>query len=404
METDNTLETLICQEIAANGPISFARFMELALYHPTLGYYSGGPDGREPVGWAGDYFTSVDLSPLWGHALARWLHAVWRALGEPARYEVIEPGAGRGLLAATVWEYALSEAPQWASALRYTLLDRVSAHSPLRHAREQALATRLAQIGVPADGVRWGEALPTGEMVGAVIANELADALPTHCVVKQGADLLELYVAIDERGRLIEQAGSASTSELANYLDRYRVPWRTYPDGWRAEVCLAAEAWMAEVARSLARGAALIIDYGETAQRLYTRDRRHGTLLAYRQHQLVERPLAQPGRQDLTAHVNFSALIASGRASGLRLAEYTTQAELLTRLGIWEETVAIAARLYPYAESERHTSRGQLDYLRRASLRNAVRELLNPHGLGGFRALVMHKGAPGLRKLASLQK
>lgn len=160
---------------------------------------------------------------------------------------------------------------------------------------------------------------------------------------------------------------------------------------------------MAEVARSLARGAALILDYGETARRLYTRDRRHGTLMAYRQHQLVERPLAHPGWQDLTAHVNFSALISSGRAAGLKLAEYTTQATLLTRLGIHEETETLAARRYPYAESERHTSRGQLDYLRRASLRNAVKELLNPQGLGGFRALAMHTGAPGLRRQVLMQ-
>ncbi|HLY30515.1 MAG TPA: SAM-dependent methyltransferase, partial [Ktedonobacterales bacterium] len=126
---DDTLGDVIRQEIGDAGPITFARFMELALYHPTLGYYSGGPDGREPVGWTGDYFTSVDLSPLWGHALARWLQRVWVALGKPLRFEVVEPGAGRGLLAAAVWEYALMEAPEWTNALHYTLLDRAPTES-----------------------------------------------------------------------------------------------------------------------------------------------------------------------------------------------------------------------------------------------------------------------------------
>ncbi|HLY30811.1 MAG TPA: class I SAM-dependent methyltransferase, partial [Ktedonobacterales bacterium] len=272
---------------------------------------------------------------------------------------------------------------------------------PLRRAREQALAARLAQIGAPADGARWADTLADattpGGLVGAVIANEVADALPTHRIVKQGDDLLELYVTVDAQGRFAEQAAPASTPALLDYLDRYAIPWQAYPDGWRAEVCLAAEAWMRELASHLARGALMIIDYGEAARRLYSRDRRHGTLIAYRQHRVVEQPLALPGQQDLTAHVNFSALVKPGRAEGLRLVELCTQAHLLTRLGIQAEVETLATRLYPYADSERHTSRGQLDYLRRASLRNAVKVLLDPEGLGGFHALTMHRGLPGLR-------
>ena len=110
-------------EIARDGPITFARFMELALYHPTLGYYAGGGVGREPLGWSGDYFTSSDVSPLWGWALARQLREMWALLGSPRRFDVIEAGAGRGLLAREVWRFARFSMPEWGEALHYTLVE-----------------------------------------------------------------------------------------------------------------------------------------------------------------------------------------------------------------------------------------------------------------------------------------
>jgi SAM-dependent MidA family methyltransferase len=170
---------------------------------------------------------------------------------------------------------------------------------------------------------------------------------------------------------------------------------RRYPDGWRAEICLDALPWMREIAGILRRGFVLTIDYGDTARRLYTPDRRRGTLAVYARHQMGARPLAQPGSQDVTAHVNFTALVAAGRASGLRLAGLTTQGELLRRLGLVDEMEALGARLFPAADTERHTDRGQADHLRRMSLRGAVSTLLNPHGLGGFRVLAQQRGVPG---------
>ncbi len=393
------LAALIRAEIAASGPLTFARFMELALYHPTLGYYAGGGVGREPVGWSGDYFTSGDLTPLWGHALARRLRWLWEQMGRPPRFEVIEAGAGRGLLGAVVVGDAPAHGPEGACALRYTLVDRAPAGSPLRQAREQRLAQALARSAAPPDAIRWaetlGEVAAPGSVVGCVISNELVDALPTHCVIKQSDALAEVYVALDAAGRLIQRTAAPSTPELAAYLDHYRIPWRRYPDGWRAEVCLLAGPWMREAASLLARGCVMTLDYGAHALRLYTANRLTGTLMAYSHHQLSGDALARPGQQDLTAHVNFSALIEAGRDAGLRLAEDTTQGTLMERLGIWDEADALAAQLYHHAQ-DRQTGRGQLDYLRRASLRNAVKALLAPNGLGGFRALTMQRGLPGL--------
>lgn len=393
------LDEIIREEIGREGPITFARFMELALYHPDYGYYSGGGVGREPVGWSGDFFTSGDVSPLWGWAIARQLHLMWQALGSPARFDVIEPGAGRGLLAASVWRYALALDERWAAALRYTLVDRAAPGSPLRAQREARLAAELAEIPAPPDAVRWApslaEAASDGPITGCIVSNELADALPVHLLEARGGHLAEVYVALEPQTRqLVEQLAAPSSQRVADYLDAYAVPWRTYPDGWRAEVCPAAEDWMREVAASLGEGFALTLDYGASARRLYTLDRRRGTLMVYTRHRLGERPLAHPGQQDLTAHVNFSALARAGAEAGLRLTRYTSQAALLTALGVREQAEELEARLFPFAESERHTDRGQADYLRRAALLNALATLLNPHGLGGFRALIQQRGVP----------
>ncbi len=407
-ESDN-LPALIRDEIAQAGPMTFARFMALALYHPALGYYAGGGQGREPIGWEGDYFTSGDLHPLWGWCIARQLHQVWELLDRPGRFDVVEPGAGRGLLAREVWRYALERAPEWGEALRYTLADRAPASSPLRAAREERLAGELRALGTPAQATRWAddleEAFGQEGIVGCVISNELVDALPVHLVEKRGDTLAEVYVAVDAvTGRLQETLGPPSSPEVAGYLDRFGVPWHGFPNGWRAEVCLEAPAWMRRVASGLRRGLVLTIDYGDSARRLYTPLRRRGTLAVYARHQFGEDPLAHPGQQDLTAHVNFSALIQAGREAGLRFVALTTQRAFLEHLGIREETEALATRLYPYADIERHTSRGQMDYLRSSSLRNAVATLLRPGGLGGFKVLAQHRGMPGVgRKLAGLR-
>jgi SAM-dependent MidA family methyltransferase len=402
----NPLEQLIRDEIARTGPITFARFMWLALYHPEYGYYLGGGHGREPVGWAGDYFTSGDVHPLWGWCLARQAHELWLRMARPHPFYVIEPGAGRGLLARDMWTYALAHAPDWAGALRYVLVERAPAGSPLRLGREQRLRAALDAVHAPPHAVTWVDALAAAVPQRAaccLFANELIDALPTHVVEARASSLAESYVDATS-SRLVERAGPLSQPSVATYLDHYAVSWRTFPDGWRAECCLAAIDWMQEAASAVQHGCLFVIDYGDRARALYTRDRRRGTLTAYSQHRLAERLLAHPGEQDLTAHVNFSALIDAGRAAGLRLAGLTTQRDMLLRLGIEQEVEVRAARLYPYADTERHTDRGQRDYLLRAALRNAVATLLRPEGLGGFRVLVMHRGVPGgARMLTALR-
>jgi SAM-dependent MidA family methyltransferase len=400
------LSQMLADDIMSNGPITFAHFMAAALYHPTLGYYAGGGAGREPVGWEGDYFTSGDLHPLWGESIARQLRQMWELMGCPARFDVVEPGAGRGLLARDVWGWASREAPDFAAALHYTLADRAPKGSPLRAARETRLANELARLNQPSGAVRWADdltdALPAdgingiNGITGCIVSNELADALPVHIVEQRKGALLEIYVDVDaDTGRFVEWAGPPSTPEVATYLDDYGIPWRGFPEGWRAEVCLEARDWMRRIAAGVQRGFVLTIDYGDTARRLYTRDRRRGTLAVYSQHQFGERPLAHPGAQDLTAHVNFSALIQTGRENGLRLAGLTTQAAFLTALGFREQMTALSVQHMPAIGRDGIAIDSQLDYLRRISQRNALNVLLNPAGLGGFKALIQQRGVPG---------
>jgi SAM-dependent MidA family methyltransferase len=396
----NELGEIIREEIRARGPMTFARYMELALYHPALGYYAGGTEGREPLGWSGDYFTSGDVSPLWGWAMARQLRRMWESLERPDPFVVVEPGGGRGLLARDVWRYALNEDhgedQKWAGALRYVLLDRAPVGSALRVARQERIACELARLGAPQGSVRWAaswEEAAAEPFTGCVVSNELFDALLVHVVEARGGALLEIYVAVDpQTGALVEELGAPSSEAVAGYLDEYRAPWRGYGDGWRAEVCLAAGRELGEMAGRLARGFLLTVDYGETARRLYTRERRRGTLAVYAQHQFLDRPLDAPGTRDLTAHVNFSALARAGSSVGACVAGYTTQAAFLEVLGVREEIAARGTRLYPAADTERQTDRGQADLLRRRSFEAAASVLFDPRGLGGFRVLTQRRG------------
>ncbi len=351
---DTPLEALIHDRVRAAGALTFAEYMDLALYHPQFGYYTA---GKPKVGWAGDFFTSPHLTALFGACIARQLAQMWEKLARPHPFRVVEQGAGQGLLAAQVQTFAREHAPALAEALAYQAVD----------------------VGQPPVGAPH-----------VLLSNELIDAFPVHLVETRGGRLYEIFV-VERDGRLAEQPDEPSSEEVARYLDRFKVPWRGFGDGWRAEVNLRALEWMRGVAARLAPGGfVLTIDYGDLARKLYTRQRRRGTLLCYFHHMTNEEPLARPGRQDMTAHVNFSALIEEGRRVGLRRSRFTTQREFLLGWGISEDVEALRRSQFDAAETARHTDQGQAALLRLVSLRNAVSALLDPGGLGGFRVLIQH--------------
>jgi SAM-dependent MidA family methyltransferase len=216
------------------------------------------------------------------------------------------------------------------------------------------------------------------------------DAFPVHIVETRGGRLYEIFVDV-QQGGLREVLAEPSTEAVASYLDRYKIPWPRFGDGWRAEINLDALRWMERVAHLIRRGFILTIDYGDKARNLYTRNRRRGTLACYSQHHLNERPLARPGEQDITAHVNFSALIDAGRQHGLRLNTFTTQRLWLENLGIRDELERRRHDEFSEADTVRSTDRGQVALLEWYNLRQRVAALTDPAGMGNFKVLILRR-------------
>lgn len=366
------LQQLIVERIQREGPLTFAEYMRMALYEPEYGYYITGPTR---IGFEGaDFYTSTDVSStFFANCVGRQLYQWWEKSKRPSPFVVLEQGAGRGELARGVQAWARQQPPDFQAALDYRLED-ISTGQDAR---------------APEKNESRGSSAPPAPC--AILSNELIDAFPVHIVEMQSSRLYEIYVDV-QAGRLCEVRGEPGTAEVANYLDRYNIPWTQFGDGWRAEINLDAMRWIQRTAHLLQRGYILTIDYGDKARALYTRHRRHGTLACYFQHQMNERPLARPGEQDITAHVNFSALIDEGQRQGLRLHKFTTQRLWLESLGIQEELEQ--RRLNDFVESitERASNRGQVALLKWYDLRQRVAALTDPAGMGNFKVLILRRG------------
>lgn len=327
LAVSHQLRALIDAEIRdAGGWISFARYMELALYAPGLGYYSA---GSRKLGAAGDFVTAPELSPLFGRTLGRQLAEL---LAQDIA-EVIELGAGSGALAAVLLEElaALDRLPQ-----RYRILE-VSADL-----RERQQAQLMFRVPALYSRVEWLDHLP--ERINAVvIGNEVLDALPVHRVrVDQGR--------IEEIGVIAHDGAYAWARRPAAAALAAAVPLQL-PDDYETEINLAAPALVADLARRLDRGVLLFIDYGFPAQEFFHPQRNRGTLMCHYRHHAHDDPFLWPGLQDITAHVDFSAIARAGAA--LDLLGYANQAQFLINCGITallaETPAADAARYAPLA-------------------------------------------------------
>jgi len=388
-EAGDALRREITAEIAATGPIPFARFMELCLYHPVHGYYTRGVGG----GGGRDYLTSSGLHRAYGAMVARQAAEMWRAIGAPPRFRFVEFGPGEGNFASDMLRAATGEG-LFARALEYVLVET----SPALRKRQQERIKRLpAPSGAGASSAgpaSTGGALPTEvtlpavrwadleelerepPFAGCLFANEVIDAFPAHRVVGSEAGLVEIHVAV-EAGELVEHPLPLRDAALAAFLETAGIRPEA---GQEVDVQPGAPRFMARAARLLASGWFLVVDYGYAAEDLYHPARRRGTLMAYHRHRAGERFLERPGDQDLTVHVDFTALTRAAEAAGLRVAGMTTQARFLLALGA-------------------------LEHFERADLREreALKDLVLPDRLGGvFRVLVLATStAPeGLRGLS----
>lgn len=360
------LKERLVQRIRARGPITFADYMDAALFDPEDGYYMT----RAAIGFGegDDFFTSADLGPHFGRALSRLATDVWVALGRPQGWDVVEAGAGRGTV---LWELLGSLERERPDAARGARPAIVEVSPRLREQQASALGGRELRFATSVRGL--------APIHGLIFANEVVDAFPVHVLVRTPGGVREVYVE-EQEGELVEGLRPPGQADL-----RWRVP-EALPVGGRWEVSVAAEGWIAQVAAALGSGYLLIVDYADDEAGLLGR-MGSGTVRGFSRHRLVDDPLRDPGKIDLTATVNLTAIRRAAEGAGLRVVASTTQREMLLALGAREATA-------------RPTT--PLDRLREASRRSAADVLLDPNGLGAFRAVLFAKDAPatGIRGFA----
>ncbi len=361
------LAVLLAERIRRLGPITFAEYMRECLYHPVHGYYSS-PEARHYA----DYYTSVDVSPVFGRLLTRQFNEMWEQLDRPAEFLLVEAAAGTGRLAGHILEFAERRLPDFFRALRYVAVE-------LSAARRDQLAAFLSRF------VATGKCQPANEIparipFGCVFSNELIDALPVHRVVQLRGALKELFVGHD-RSSFVEVPQALSTCAITDYFAAQQV---SLQDGQLAEAGLEACDWIMEIGRRLGFGFVLTIDYGHEAAELYDDHHMSGTLLSYVGHHVSEKLCAAPGQQDLTAHVNFTALGKWGARQGLEALGLVSQTAFLLALGKRNDF----ADLYDESMNEAARTRVRLQ----------LKTLIYPEGMGErFQVFVQQKGVPNAK-------
>ena len=360
-ESRASLVERLRDRITADGPITFAAFMAAALYDSD-GYYVTRPDRPSRTG---DFLTGPEMDPLFGAALAAHLEAGWERLGRPDCFQLEEFGAGSGALASGLLGELRARHSPLLEAIRY----RPREVDPTR---EAAILRRLEAEGFGPGPVQHDPGAP---ITGAVVANELLDALPVHRVTAVGGTVLELYTTWRD-GWFADEPGPPSDPALEATLAASGVELR---DGDRAEVSLAAQEWILQLAARLARGWLLLIDYGGPGAALWGAPHPEGLLRTYRAHHAGADPYRAVGQQDLTAHVDTTAVTSAAQAAGLAPIGQTTLAEFLAGLDAGELLVRLGSD--PATTAPRYRA-----------ARGALLRLLDPGAMGRFAVLGFGRG------------
>ncbi|HEY9809382.1 MAG TPA: class I SAM-dependent methyltransferase [Halomicronema sp.] len=374
------LNKIIKEKIAGNYQqrITFAEYMDWALYHPQHGYYA---TNRVNFGGDGDFVTSPYLCKDFGELLAVQFAEIWEILGKPARFQLVEMGAGQGLLAADILKFLHKNHLDLFGCLEYLIVEKAAGLI----AEQKHILEKLS-INLNAN-IRWcgWEDIEENSITGCFFSNELVDALPVHLVRVENQKLQEVYVSFETSAKSQEQEnfkeviGEVSTPAIQDYFKLVGIDICGYEDGYRTEVNLAALDWMKTVANRLFRGYILTIDYGYTAERFYHSRRNEGTLQCYFKHSHHNDPYINLGYQDITAHVDFTALEKQGLLCGLDKVGFVEQGLFLMALGLGERIAALSF----VGDNE-----DMGNVLRR---REALHQLINPMGLGNFKVLVQSK-------------
>jgi SAM-dependent MidA family methyltransferase len=344
--------------IHKRGRITFADYMNLALYHPGYGYYTS---GKEKIGKKGDYYTSSDVHSVFGGLIARQLEQMWRLLGSN-RFTVVEIGAGKGWLCHDILNYIRNEYPEFFEKIDYKI---VEISQNLIERQSNTLKGFEAKVS-------WGSFSEDGfsfnPIKGCFLSNEFVDSLPVHQVIVENNSLREIYVTIKD-DLFCEKIDELSSPKLRDYFGNSKTDLK---EGQRAEVNLKALDWVKNISCHLNRGFVITIDYGHLAEDLYSEERYRGTLMCYYEHTTNENPYERIGNQDITSHVNFSSIMEEGTKTGLNTTGFVRQSNFLIALGILNKM-----------------NEAQGDISKLLTMKN----LFLPGGMGDvFKVLIQHRG------------
>lgn len=359
----NALENYIKEIIRTKSPITFTKFMDIALYHPELGYYSK----KEGIGASGDYYTSVVAHPVFGALLCLQLEQMWRLIGCPNNFLIAEQGAGSGKLANNIIKFAEQYSPQFADCIRYYAIDKCKEGTQIAdYYNSKNVKTRSIK----------SDTITLPQIEGCIISNELLDAFPVHRIIKHNGGLKEIYAGLVD-GQLKDVIGELSTDDIQDYMTRYNI---NLVEGQTIEVNLEAQNWIKEVAGKLRRGYIITIDYGYISDELHNKENKDGTLMCYYRHSYHCNPYLNIGEQDITSDVNFSAIVSEGERLGLISTGLLSQRDFLKNLGI-DIFLQILAK-NRLRQNEYYCNQF------------AVRQLISAEGTGGYRVLVQSKAVP----------
>ena len=311
----NEIEIAIKQEILKNGPITFEKFMQYALYHPEFGYYSS---GKVKIGKEGDYYTSPHVSPVFGEVIGIFIERAFEYMGV-SDFTILELGAGKGFLALDILNY-LSSKPELYNLINYVIIEK-----NLKNSYTEILEPHRKKIKI------FNDISMIDQMIsGIIISNELFDSLPFNRVIFTNNQFKEIYVDI-EKNEFREILGDLSNREIEKYITRYELK---LTDSKQIEVSLGASEILSELNNTITKGYILTIDYGFLKEELFNNRKINGTFRCFYKHTVNDNPYINIGLQDITYDVDFSNLILSGLNLGIEKVKYTTQGQFLVDLGI----------------------------------------------------------------------
>lgn len=370
--SDNLLLDKIFQLIndSPEKKITFSQYMDLCLFDRTYGYYNS---EKTIIGREGDFYTSASLSSDLGELLAVQLYQFWEILDKPDDFKLVEMGAGNGNLSFDILSFIIKNYPDFISNIEYIIIEKSEV---LKHKQQTLLTEKFANI-IP---VKWTDldSIPDNSLVGCCFSNELIDAMPVHLIRFSDNKLEEIYLT-EKDNTLVKKYDSISEAKILEYFDIMGIQFNSnyYPENYQTEVNLQAIEWLKQISDKLKKGYLLTIDYGYTADKYYHPQRSEGTLKCYYQHRHHHNPYVNIGHQDITCHVNFTALQKYGELFNLSTLGYTKQALFLMGLGLGDRLNEL--------------SNDKISLPTILQRRQELHNLINPEGLGNFGVLLQTK-------------